>query len=48
MSVVLTSGQAGDNPQLLPLLDQVAIGCDGPGSAAQSDSAGDGVRPKFP
>lgn len=31
MSVILTPGQAGDNPQLLPLLDQVAVGRNGPG-----------------
>jgi transposase len=31
MSVILTAGQAGDNPQLLPLLDQVSVGRDGPG-----------------
>ena len=31
MSVILTPGQARDNPQLLPLLDQVAVGRDGPG-----------------
>jgi len=31
MSVLLTPGQAGDNPQLLPLLDQVTVGRDGPG-----------------
>jgi transposase len=31
MSVMLTPGQAGDNPQLLPLLDQIAVGRDGPG-----------------
>ena len=31
MSVILTPGQAGDNPQLLPLLDQVTVGRDGPG-----------------
>jgi hypothetical protein len=31
MSVILTPGQAGDNPQLLPLLDQVSIDRDGPG-----------------
>ena len=31
MSVILTPGQAGDNPQLLPLLDQVSVGRDGPG-----------------
>jgi transposase len=33
MSVLLTPGQAGDNPQLLPLLDQVTVGRDGPGRA---------------
>jgi transposase len=31
MSVILTEGQSGDNPQLLPLLDQIGIGRDGPG-----------------
>jgi transposase len=31
MSILLTPGQAGDNPQLLPLLDQIAMGRDGPG-----------------
>jgi transposase len=31
MSILLTPGQAGDNPQLLPLLDQVAVHRDGPG-----------------
>jgi transposase len=31
MSIILTPGQSGDNPQLLPLLDQVAIRRDGPG-----------------
>jgi transposase len=31
MSVILTPGQAGDNPQLLLLLDQIAVGRDGPG-----------------
>jgi hypothetical protein len=30
MSVILTAGQAGDNPQLLPLLDQIGVGRDGP------------------
>jgi len=25
MSVILTPGQAGDNPQLLPLLDQISV-----------------------
>ncbi len=30
MSVILTPGQAGDNPQLLPLLDQVSVKRDGP------------------
>jgi transposase len=28
---ILTPGQAGDNPQLLPLLDQVSVGRGGPG-----------------
>jgi transposase len=31
MSIILTPGQAGDNPQLLPLLDQINVGRDGPG-----------------
>lgn len=31
MSIVITPGQAGDNPQLLGLLDQVAVRRDGPG-----------------
>ena len=31
MSIILTPGQAGDNPQLLPLLDQIAVRRDGPG-----------------
>jgi len=31
MSIILTAGQAGDNPQLLPLLDQLTVGRDGPG-----------------
>jgi transposase len=35
MSIVLTPGQAGDNPQLLPLLDQVRVGRDGPGRPRQ-------------
>ena len=35
MSVILTPGQAGDNPQLLPPLDQVAAGWDGPGRPRQ-------------
>ena len=31
MAIRVTPGQAGDNPQLLPLLDEVAVGRDGPG-----------------
>jgi transposase len=31
MAIVLTAGQAGDNPQLLPLLDQVPVTRTGPG-----------------
>lgn len=31
MAVLLTAGQAGDNPQLLPLLEQVAVARSGPG-----------------
>lgn len=31
MSIRLTPGQAGDNPQLLPLLDQIAVRRRGPG-----------------
>ncbi len=35
MSIVITPGQAGDNPQLLPLLDEVSVGRDGPGRPRQ-------------
>jgi transposase len=35
MSIVITPGQAGDNPQLLPLLDQVSVRRDGPGRPRQ-------------
>ena len=31
MSVILTPGQDGDNPQLLPLLDQIRVPRQGPG-----------------
>lgn len=31
MSVVLTGGQAGDNPQLLPVLDGIRVARTGPG-----------------
>lgn len=31
MSIILTPGQGGDNPQLLPLLDQIAVTRSGPG-----------------
>jgi transposase len=31
MSILITPGQAGDNPQLLPLLDQVSVRPVGPG-----------------
>jgi transposase len=31
MAILLTPGQAGDNPQLLPLLDQVSVARTGPG-----------------
>jgi transposase len=31
LSVLITAGQAGDNPQLLPLLDAIAIKSVGPG-----------------
>ncbi|WP_226359375.1 transposase [Pseudonocardia sp. ICBG601] len=35
MSIILTPGQAGDNPHLLPLLDQIRVGRDGPGRPRQ-------------
>lgn len=35
MSIVITPGQAGDNPQLLPLLDQISVRRDGPGRPRQ-------------
>ena len=31
MSILITPGQAGDNPQLIPLLDQLHVRRDGPG-----------------
>jgi transposase len=31
MAALLTAGQAGDNPQLLPLLDEVSVARPGPG-----------------
>lgn len=31
MSTLITPGQAGDNPQLVPLLDHISVGRDGPG-----------------
>ena len=36
MSIMLTAGQAGDNPQLLPLLDQINVGRDGPAGPARA------------
>lgn len=35
MSILITPGQAGDNPQLLPLLNQVRVGREGPGRPRQ-------------
>jgi transposase len=35
MAVLLTPGQAGDNPQLLPLLDEVSVPRCGPGRPRQ-------------
>jgi transposase len=35
MAVLLTAGQAGDNPQLLPLLDEVSVARTGPGRPRQ-------------
>ena len=31
MSIILTAGQAGDNPQLLPLLESIRVPREGPG-----------------
>ena len=31
ISIIVTEGQAGDNPQLLPLLKQISVRRDGPG-----------------
>src|SRR6476620_6009874 len=31
LSILLTPGQAGDNPQLLPLLDAISVNLPGPG-----------------
>ena len=35
MAVRLTAGQAGDNPQLLPLLDEISVARLGPGRPRQ-------------
>ena len=35
MAALLTAGQAGDNPQLLPLLDEVSVARAGPGRPRQ-------------
>lgn len=35
MSILITPGQAGDNPQLVPLLDQVRVRRNGPGRPRQ-------------
>jgi transposase len=35
MAILLTAGQSGDNPQLLPLLDQVSVARAGPGRPRQ-------------
>ena len=35
MAVVLTPGQAGDNPQLLPLLQEISVARTGPGRPRQ-------------
>lgn len=35
MSIVITPGQAGDNPQLLPLLNQIKVRRAGPGRPRQ-------------
>jgi len=35
MAVLLTAGQAGDNPQLLPLLDDISVARRGPGRPRQ-------------
>jgi transposase len=35
MAALLTAGQAGDNPQLLPLLDAVSVARPGPGRPRQ-------------
>ena len=35
MAVLLTAGQAGDNPQLLPLLEEISVARSGPGRPRQ-------------
>src|SRR6185503_15521690 len=45
MSVILTAGQAGDNPQLLPLLDQIGVGRGGPGDPASGPTGCWPIRP---
>lgn len=36
ISIILTEGQTGDNPQLLPLLEQISVRRDGPGRPVTS------------
>jgi len=35
MSILITPGQAGDNPQLVPLLNQISVARNGPGRPRQ-------------
>lgn len=45
MNVILTGGQAGDNPQLIPLLDGLNVRRDGPGRPRPYFVGG--VRPQY-
>ncbi|GAA2930629.1 IS5 family transposase [Streptomyces enissocaesilis] len=46
MSILLTPGQAGDNPQLVPLLEAIRVPRPGPGRAQRDKRLGTGGRPR--
>ena len=38
LSILLTPGQAGDNPQLLPVLDAISVNAPGPDRAGRASA----------